>query len=239
MIEQDEVQIGRILRRFLRRDREETKRVGCPDDERLANYLGESLSEAERRELESHLASCAGCLDDLGAAYKAQHEEDRDTVPQRLLEKAMALIPAKQAKPDFLEVVVKLVRDSLELVSTSGQLAFATTAAEIRGKGKSLDSTILQVEKELGKFRIWIEVERTEGDLCQVVVKVKAKGQLVADGIRLSLVAGGREQASYLARQGMIIFDRIPPGEYRLALSEGNAPLGSVRLMIKEDHHER
>jgi hypothetical protein len=58
-----------------------------------------------------------------------------------------------------------------------------------------------------------------------------------ADDIRLSLLAGGREQASYLARQGTVIFDRISPGDYHLAISENNVPLGSIRLTIKEGHH--
>ena len=57
------------------------------------------------------------------------------------------------------------------------------------------------------------------------------------DGLRLSLLAGGREQASYLARQGMAIFDRISPGDYHLAITEANAPVGSIRLTIKEGHH--
>ena len=74
-------------------------------------------------------------------------------------------------------------------------------------------------------------------ELCQLAVTVRAGEALPADGIRLSLVAGGREQASYLARQGMAIFDRVSPGDYRLAISENNAPLGSVRLAIKEGHH--
>ena len=48
----------------------------------------------------------------------------------------------------------------------------------------------------------------------------------VADGIRLSLLSGEREQASYLARQGSAIFEGIPHGEYRLVVAESGVPLG-------------
>ena len=235
----DEEQIGKILRLFLIRQSRKTFRTGCPDEESLAGYLSGGISDGRKRQLDGHLADCAVCLDDIGSAYRAQQQGEHDAVPQRLLEKATALVSAKRAEPDFLEIVVNLLRNSLELVSTSGHVGFGMTAAEIRGKEKSSDSTILQVEKEVGKFQIRIEVERTEDELCQVAVTVKANGKTVADGIRLSLVSGHREQASYLARQGVAVFDRIPPGEYRLAVSEASALLGSIRLVIKEGHHDR
>ena len=59
------------------------------------------------------------------------------------------------------------------------------------------------------------------------------------DGVRLTLLAGSRELASYLARQGKAIFDGIPTGEYRLAVSQDGRPMGSMRLEIKEGHHGR
>ena len=79
---------------------------------------------------------------------------------------------------------------------------------------------MLHVESELGEFKVAVEVERLEGDLCQVAVNVKSNAGSVADGLRLSLMSGEREQASYLARQGAAIFDRIPPGEYQLRSEE-------------------
>ena len=239
MIERDEAQIGKILSDLLTRQRPKSGRADCPDEEMLASYLIGVLTEVARAELEAHLSDCAICLDDLSAAYKTAQENERGTVSQRALERAMALVLPARGEPDFLELVVRLVKDSIELVTTSGQLASATAPAEIRGKGKSPDGGILQVEKELEKFRITVEVERTEAELCQVAVKVKPKAGSVADGIRLSLVCEGREQASYLARQGGAIFDRIPPGEYRLAVSQAGRPVGSMRLTIKEGRHER
>jgi hypothetical protein len=107
----------------------------------------------------------------------------------------------------------------------------------VRGKLESSGTTVLQVEKEMGRFKVAVEVEPVEDELCQLAVTVKTGGASPADGIRLSLLAGGREQASYLARQGTAIFDRISPGDYSLAISESNAALGSIRLTIKEGHH--
>jgi hypothetical protein len=187
--------------------------------------------------METHLAQCTACLDDLSAAYSSMLGDEKETVPEALIAKAMALVPQAAQEEGFFDMVVRLARGSLELVSTTGQLVEVPGLAGVRGKPESQGTAILQVEKEMGRFKVAVEVEPVEDELCHLAVTVKAGGALPADGIRLSLLAGEREQASYLARQGTAIFDRVSPGDYRLAITEANAPLGSIRLTIKEGHH--
>jgi Putative zinc-finger len=235
VIDRNDEQMGRILA-YLMAQKPRNGRAGCPDEETLASYLADVLTPSMGEEVETHLAQCAACLDDLSAAYSSMRGDEKETVPEALIAKAMALIP-QAAQEGFFDMVVRLARGSLELVSTTGQLVEVPGLAGIRGKLESPGTTILQVEKEMGRFKVAVEVEPLEDELCQLAVTVRGRGALPADSIRLSLLAGGREQASYLARQGTAIFDRIPPGDYRLAISEANAALGSIRLTIKEGHH--
>jgi hypothetical protein len=236
VIDPNEEQLGRILA-YLMAQKPRNGRAGCPDEETLASYLAGGLIPTTSEEMESHLAHCTACLDELSAAYSSMLGDEKETVPEALVTKAMALIPHLVQEEGFFDMVVRLARGSLELVSTTGRLVEVPGLAGIRGKLESPGTTILEVEKEMGRFKVAVEVEPVEGELCQLAVTVRAGGALPADGIRLSLLAGGREQASYLARQGTAIFDRISPGDYRLAISEANAALGSIRLTIKEGHH--
>ena len=231
-----EDQIGKILR-YLMAQKPRNGRAGCPDEETLASCLAGGLTPTMGEEMETHLAQCAACLDEVSAAYSSMLRDEKETVPEAFVTKAMALIPQVAREEGFFDMVVRLARGSLELVSTTGQLVEVPGLAGVRGKLESPGTTILQVEKEMGRFKVAVEVEPVEDELCQLAVTVRAGGALPADGIRLSLLAGGREQASYLARQGTAIFDRISPGDYRLAISEANAALGSIRLTIKEGHH--
>ena len=235
MIDRNEEQIGRILA-YLIAQKPRNGRAGCPDEETLASYLADGLTPTTSEEMETHLSHCAACLDELSAAYSSMLGDVKEIVPEALVTKAMALIPQAAQEEGFFDMVVRLARGSLELVSTTGQLVEVPGLAGVRGKLESPGTTILQVEKEMGRFKVAVEVEPVEDELCQLAVTVRAGGALPADGIRLSLLAGDREQASYLARQGTAIFDRIPPGIYRLAVSEANLPLGSIRLTIKEGH---
>lgn len=239
MSERDEELLGPLLQLLRQREPGKNTQIGCPEDESLAAYLDGGLVETARSEIENHLADCRHCLDHILAAETAAREGPAATVPPKMLARAMALVKQPEPKGEIFKLVVELVRDSLALISTSGHLVMPTLAAQIRGKENSVDNSVLHVESELGEFKVAVEVERLEGDLCQVAVTVKSSARSVADGLRLSLMSGEREQASYLARQGAAIFDRIPPGEYHLVVTGSGDAIGVIQLSIKENGHER
>jgi hypothetical protein len=229
----DEEQIGRILQDLSKRGRKKTGRSGCPDDESLASYLSRLLPEHAEKGMERHLADCSLCLDDLVAVHKAAQDEE-EGVPQGIVERAMALVhPALRAE-HFLDLAVRLVRDSVELVRTSGHLIPTWAPVGIRGRPGPSATGILQVEKEIGNFKVSVEVERVDAGFCQVAVKVKRDDASVSNGFRVSLISRGREQASYLTRQGEAMFDRVPLGEYNLSISDSGTPVGSIRLELTE-----
>ena len=239
MSERDEELLGPLLRRLRPRQPGKNAKIGCPEDESLGAYLDGVLSEVARAEIESHLAECRSCLDHFLAAETAARDGPTLPVPPKMLARAMALMPQSKPRDNVFNLVVELVRDSLELISTSGRLVMPTLAAQIRGKENIADNSVLHVESEMGEYQVAVEVERLEGDLCQIAVNVKPIGAAIAAGLRLSLMSGEREQASYLARQGSAIFDRIPPGEYRLAITGSGNAIGMIQLSIKENGHER
>lgn len=238
MSERDEEQIGAILGRLLTRAQKLSRRTGCLDEESLAVYLTGHLADSQKRDIEEHLGGCPHCLDELSVAHRAAQTGEIESVSQGVLQRAMALMPSNRAPAYFLDLAVQLIRDSLELISTSGELVFAAAPAAIRGKGKTPASGTVQVSKQLEKYTVTVEVERTN-DLCQVAVIATPAADALADGLRFSLLSGEREQASYLARQGTAIFDRIPPGRYQLAVAEAGSTLGIIELTIQEDSRER
>lgn len=232
MIDHDEDKIDRLLRYLLNRRKQGAGRRDCRDEESLASYLTGVLTSEGREQVEAHLAECSFCIEDLVAAHNALGAGLEETVPQTLAERAMALVPSSEQGHMFLDLVVRMVQDSLELVGTSGHSTLAPARVGIRGRAKSVGASILRVEKELGSLKVAVEVEHTEPEFCQVGVKVKQQGGGPAEGIRVSLISHDREQASYLARQGEIVFDRIPQGEYNLAVFVSGSPAGTIRLKL-------
>lgn len=225
----DEEKIVELLRRLPNRANDSADRANCPDEETLAIFLGGPLAGEARREVEAHLAKCSFCVEDLVAAYRSGQDYNIERLPQQLIDKAMALVEGKET---LFDLAVRLVKDSIELISTSGRVTSALLQAAVRGKVEPSKGGVLQLEKEVGRFNVAVEMEVVEAGMCQMVVSVKDEGGRLAEGIRLSLISAGREQASFLTRRGVVVFDRIPPGEYSISLSDSRTPVGTISLRL-------
>lgn len=234
MSDREEEKIENILRYFLTRRKQTTGRTACPNEETLANYLGRRLEDDEAIRLETHFAECSFCAEDIVAVHKAIQDTEGSKVLQRVIDRAMSLVADAEPQENVLDLVVRLVKGSLELVSTSGQLVLISPPFGVRARPQTPATAILQVEREMSKFKVKVEVEHVEVGICQVVVRIEAEGNKPADGIRLSLFSGSREQASYLTRQGQAVFDRLPVGVYRLALSDTGTSVGTIRLGLTD-----
>ena len=130
MIDHNDDQIGRILAFFMAR-KPRNGRARCPDEETLANYLTAGVTPTMRENMEMHLAQCTACLDELSAAYSSMMVDEKEAVPEGLLAKAMALMPQNAQEEGFFDMVVRLVRGSLELVSTTGRLVEVANVASL------------------------------------------------------------------------------------------------------------
>ncbi len=224
----DEDKIGRMLRRPTRQARDKVDRANCPGEETLAVFLSGDLPKEARNEVEAHLAQCSFCMQDLVADYKSGELVGIETAPQRLIDKALELV---QGRETLFDLIVRLVKGSIELISTSARVIPAPTPA-LRGEAKPAAGNALQVEHEVGRFRVTVELDLSEAGTCQVVANVREETGEPAEGVRLSLSSGDRTQASFLTRAGIVVFDRIAPGAYSIAVSESDAVVGRIRLSL-------
>jgi hypothetical protein len=234
LTDRGEEKIERLLRYFLSRREQEPSRRNCPDEEILARYVDRLLEGDEATRLEAHLARCSLCLENVVAVYKSTDGAEGKKVPQVILDRVLSLVAEAASQENILDLVVRLVKDSLELVSTSGQLVLVSSPVSVRARSQTSETTILQVEKEMAGFKVILEVEQVEAGLCQLVVRTEAEGKRPADGIRLSLFSGDREQASYLTRQGQAVFDRLSAGAYNIAITDSGIPVGTIRLELTD-----
>jgi len=208
-------------------------RRGCPDEETLADYLGGKLARDVRVGLESHLADCFPCTDELVAAYASGQEVEIDHAPQFLVEKVKGFVPGKKS---VFDLVVRLTQDAIELIRASGPVTWPAFPAPVRGNQSASAGKVLQLSKAMGRFNITVELEAVKEGMCQLDVRVKDESGRAVEGVRLTLSSEGREQASFLTPpDGDIVFERILPADYQLAVLDGGGLVGAIELSLTRE----
>ena len=232
----DDEKIAEVLRRIASKKQSSLNRASCPDEESLAAFVSGHFDDESRSQLESHLAVCHFCLEDVVATFRAVNDLDIDAVPEGVRARAMALL---QPSTDvgFFDFVVRFVGESMELARLSGEwisgLALQPVAA--RGTSKEPTTSFLQVERDFSGKKLSLEVARVDSELCQVIAKIDSMDGSPAEGLRLTLLAGERERASYLIRRGQATFEGLAAGDYEITVSEAAARLGTIKFKIGDE----
>jgi hypothetical protein len=205
-------------------------RLDCPEEEKLADFLAGHLEKDARAALESHLAQCSLCLDELVAAYKSGALAGMETVPQRLIDNAIRLVEGRES---LFDIVVRVSKGTLEIIRTSVPVSWPALAADLRGTPAGHSGKVLQLSKAIGRFNVTAELDAVEEGMCLLDVYVKDELGRPAEGVRLTLSSEGREQASFLTpTSGEIVFEGILPADYQLAVFDGGGLVGSIELRL-------
>lgn len=207
-----------------------------PEEEIMAGFLERRLSDEEARSVKEHILHCERCSEivsvsiGLGTCVLQQ-------APAELLTRAKG-VPAFMRVSQLLEVVLRLRKKALEVMSCSGDLLVGQElipAALLRSRSMNELQDEVTVLKDYEKVRIQVRIERQEPGACRVSLTVTCKQshKCVRD-IRITLMKENVELESYLAQNGSAVFEQVPPGEFVIEVSSLEEKLGAVLLEIRE-----
>jgi Putative zinc-finger len=213
----------------------------CPDGMLLVAYLDGQLSTTERDSMERHLSCCDMCLDEIVAA--AERSDLLSKNPQSLqgyvLRKALDLEQPQKPPPlpeneTAFDIVLRVLEDAVELVRSWGDWVqpLPTVVPAVRGRPLASRQGGVLLEKEIGAYKVELDIEQIKTMRCQIGIKLNEKYGKPAEDVRVSLSGGEYELESYLTRQGRAAFDGIPPGEYGLTVSDRHGSVETIRLKI-------
>ena len=117
----------------------------CPSEAVLAGYLGNSLKQKEKEEVETHISECLYCLEQLNLAHQAQKAFSKGNLPssgQKIVDKAKkisSLAPAKSKRKGSIWLVATLIAFTLSFLVPRYFLQFLA-AAVILGIKWALES---------------------------------------------------------------------------------------------------
>lgn len=205
----------------------------CPEDSTLAAYLDRTLDRTAVDGVESHIAACPDCMDTVLSVRDTASMPHRQP-PARLRDAALKTAGIKSSST--FELVIRMVRDALELVSTTGSSApFGQPAYQMRSSGPVRDC-LLSVSQDMGRITVGVDVESIDAGLTDIMVSARAsEGSAAPSSLRASLFKGSREQGSLYMDGGTATFERMPASAYTIIITGDGASLGEIHLSLLAD----
>ncbi|MGE0083977.1 MAG: hypothetical protein AB7S75_06100 [Desulfococcaceae bacterium] len=191
----------------------------CIDTVMLARYFGQSLSDEEKRELETHVSECEECLDLFAAAGEILSDEEPEAYePASEAEtlsvmKGLGLCKKSRKENRAAEFFRKIYQFLLHLLMPR-QTATVRSSAPC-SSGFSAHPGKQMVEKKFGTFRSVISCEKADGESAEIRVSLSAYSGKI---IRISLESANKDRDSRPFKNGCEIFENVRFGNYRMII---------------------
>jgi hypothetical protein len=210
----------------------------CLSDEYLIDYIEGRLTSNQRRQVEFHLSLCDQCLEysyifrGIGSAVFIG---DASIAPSALTKRVIGNLD-RLDQGSLLDRLVARARALClqwqHFLELNGKLGFATLAP-IRGNKALVADDLVLLNKTFSDLETEISVEKIDRRLANVSVAVRKANPEKAP-VRVSLMTGDREIASYLVDTGEAYFESVAFGHYTLVFTHNGSSIGRYSFNIKE-----
>lgn len=190
----------------------------CIDLETLARYIGGTMSEEERNQVEEHLADCEDCRKEFVVARTILNDEElSECEPLSDKESGSLWNKIKEKITPILQWTQSLYS---ELTENAWFLLFEPAPAMSRGRSEARPPVVEYVyfTKEFSDI-LYAEmyIRKTEDEKACMKVRVTEENQL-AKNVRLTLKREGKKDVSRPLRDAYVAFDDLMFGDYHLVV---------------------
>ncbi|MEZ4528552.1 MAG: hypothetical protein R2941_21775 [Desulfobacterales bacterium] len=188
----------------------------CIDTIMLAKYFGQSLSDKEKMELETHVSECEECLDLFAAAGEILSDAELSAYEPASEAEALAVMkPLGQCKKEgrkssVAEFFTKIYQFFLPLFLPPRP---ATVRSPSPGRSAHPERQVL--EKRFDTFRTVISCEKADAEYGEITVSLSAYSGKI---IRISLESANKDRESRPFKNGCEIFEKLRFGNYRMII---------------------
>jgi len=207
-----------------------------PDEETLACFVENKLSEEENESVCAHLIACYSCLEAIvaQAGLKASEIEE---LPEGLIERVKGL-EGSIDKSFILEIILKAKEKLLEMLETNGDILVGQElmpASILRSRQIKEFKDKVTILKDFQSVRIEVSIESKQSRSVNltVIAKEKQTNKLIRD-LRITLIKDDIELESYLSDSGSVTFEQVILGKYSIEIVASQDKLATVKLDIKK-----
>jgi len=206
-----------------------------PDEEMLASFLEGRLNAQESRDIKLHLLSCDSCARGFATNFCLNNGLDNE-VPQELIARMKNLVGG-EGKAQALEIFLKAREKIIELLNTTGDILVGqelVPAPILRSRQVKDFKDEVTILKDFQDIRVEIKVENKGANIfnLNIIVRQKQTQKIIKD-LRVTLLKEDLELESYLTDSGVVNFEHVLLGRYRIEISSLEKQLACVLLDIK------
>lgn len=204
-----------------------------PDEESVACFLDNKLSQQESEAIKKHILECVLCAQRLSLGLRISEAADKQ-VSSEVLAKVSDLVNGV----DSLAVYLRLKDRIFEVLSVAGDILVGRSSVAqpaLRSpKGGSFKNEIV-ISKSFADIKVQIKIESKGKRVFSITVFMRANtSRVLQDGIRVALLKDNTELESYLARNAKVVFEDVPLGRYTVEISTADKKNPSILIDIRE-----
>lgn len=196
---------------------------GCLADEMIAQWVRGLASADEQALIQAHLEKCPVCRELVDTALAVEHpspDESPHQAPEALTARARQLV-GRTWETRIADIVLKITGGIYSAVETTGKVLYAPwlpLAEPLRGEGAAMPSVVV-VETIYKHLRCRIETSCVRGGHHAIHASFKDLGNdAPVNRIAVILFLNEEEIESQTSSKGMVHFEDLLPGAYRLEL---------------------
>ncbi len=205
-----------------------------PTEETLVCFLEHKLAQADRDLIQKHLLKCDICAEYLSTQLKIEPNLSKD-VPAALLERVRKMV-GSDVKENIFEIFLRLKEKALEIIQTSGDVLVGQEvipARVLRSRQIKEFKGELSILKDLQEVRVLAKIESKSSKIFNLTINIKDKqGKEVNKDLRITLIKDEVELESYISDSGGSVFENVPPGNYRVEVTQETRLVAVIDLKV-------
>jgi len=205
-----------------------------PDEEKLACFAEDKLSDSEKKLVEKHILVCELCSDYLFTQLKIKPHLSLE-LPVTLQEKVKELLNAESKENPF-EILLRLKEKIWEIINTTGDVLVGqelVPAPVLRSRQINEFKEEINIFKDIKELRVLAKIQSKNARKFNLTITITEKTSRKAPkNLRIALFKGDTELESYSTDSGLSSFENIDPGSYWVQINRNDQRIALIDLKV-------
>ncbi|MBU1124480.1 MAG: hypothetical protein KKC84_00465 [Candidatus Omnitrophica bacterium] len=206
-----------------------------PDEESWVCFLAGKSSPEEVAAIKEHVTTCHLCAEKLVIDIHTQPQVWQE-VPRELIKKAQGLVAACD-QASILQIILRMREHILEMISTTGDVLVGhelIPAPVLRSRKIKDFKDEVTILKDIDQLRVEVKIENESSKSFSAMVRITQKQtQETLKDLRITLIKDDRELESYVTGSGMVTFEHVKVGVYKIEVTDLTDTLAMVVIDMR------